>query len=206
MKCRSCEETIPSKFSHSIKTNTCPFCGEEIMEPALQNILKNLQTIMKDGELYMIEIEEWLASNYSLRKGGTKQSTVLSGGGDDESFDEESIRKQTEAAKQAIDFQKRAGIKPGNIKSLVEKIQSGGGAAHPSEFVGVDEDYGEIDMSNEVSLDPLSSNDAGQMAVAMNQGLATNQDDVLKNYYEIEKLKKLQRQQPAGGGKFSRGE
>lgn len=209
MKCRSCEETVPSKFAHSIKMNMCPLCGGEIMDPALQKVFADLQIIMKDAEPFMTEVEEWFASNYSLRKGAApREGQQMPSGGifDEENFDEDMLRRQTELAKSAINFQQRAGIKqqqPGGMKSIVEKIQ--GGAADPSEFVGVDPDYGPIDMSNEDAGAPLTQRDQLAMMQAMNQGGPVS-DDPVKEYYEIEKLKKLQRQQPTGGGKFSRGQ
>lgn len=201
MKCKSCSELIPPKFAHSIKTNICPFCGEGIMDELLQKVLTNLQIIMKEAEPFMIEVEEWFAANYSFCK-GNKSSNLHAEIGDDD-FSEEAIRKQAEIAKATADFQKRSGVKTSNMKALVEKIQSGKGAAHPSEFIGVDEDYGEIDMSDEPSSAPLSQKDALAMMQAMNQG-KSDDDDPVKNYYEIEKLKKLQRQPPSGAGKFSR--
>lgn len=189
----------------------CPLCGGEIMEPALQDVLKNLQIIMKDAEPFMSEVEEWLATNYSLRKGSANdvkaKQRPLNEDGEEETFDEESIRKQTAAAKSAIDFQKRAGIKTNDMKSLVEKIQSGKGAADPSEFVGIDPDYGPIDMSNESGSAPLTERDAMQMVSALDHLPPANEDaeEVIKNYYEIEKLKKLQRGTPTGKGTFTRG-
>eukprot|EP00697_Spironema_sp_BW2_P008858 gnl/Spiro4/23583_TR11653_c0_g2_i1.p4 gnl/Spiro4/23583_TR11653_c0_g2~~gnl/Spiro4/23583_TR11653_c0_g2_i1.p4 ORF type:complete len:211 (+),score=8.11 gnl/Spiro4/23583_TR11653_c0_g2_i1:6835-7467(+) len=210
MKCRSCEETVPSKFAHSIKMNMCPLCGGEIMDPALQKVFTDLQTIMKEAEPFMTEVEEWFASNYSLRKGsppkeGSPYSQQLSTGGifDEQNFDEETLRRQTELAKSTINFQQRAGIKQPGMRSIVEKIQ--GGAADPSEFVGIDPDYGPIDMSNEVAGAPLTQTDQLAMMQAMNTGGPVS-DDPVKEYYEIEKLKKLQRQAPTGAGKFSRGQ
>jgi hypothetical protein len=207
MKCKTCEEVIPSKFAHAIKTNVCPFCGENIMEEALQNILVELQTLMKAAEPFMEQVEEWLGSNYSLRKGGKlkEPSQNLSSGGifDENGVDEETMRRQTELAKSAISFQQRAGIKQPGMKSIVEKIQ--GGAADPSEFVGIDPDYGPIDMSGESAGAPLSKTDQMAMMQAMGSSGPVS-DDPVKEYYEIEKLKKLQRQQPTGLGKFSRGE
>ena len=200
MKCMSCEETIPSKFTHAIKSNTCPFCGAEIMEAALQTILSSLQTLMKEAEPYIDVVEEWFASNYSLRKGNKTSQ-------DDDNFDEDSIKKQTEAAKSAIAFQQRAGIKAGNdVKSLIDKIQNGKGAADPSEFVGIDEDYGPVDYSKDEPGQPLSKTEALTMMQALNQAPTQTSDDPLKDYYEIQKLKKLQRVQPTGQGKFSRGD
>lgn len=213
MKCMSCNENISAKFTHSIKTNICAFCGGEIIPAALQNILVNFQVLMKDGEPYMEQIEEWFASNYSLRKHNIQNvqkdfvSSQSSGGiFDDENFDEETLRRQTELAKNTASFQQRAGIKNNGMKSIVDQIRGGEGAADPSEFVGVDPDYGVIDMSKEEAGAPLSQKDALAMMQAMNQNNISASNDPVKDYYEIEKLKKLQKPKPSGQGKFSRGE
>src|SRR5271170_5480410 len=67
MKCKSCEEVVPSKFAHAIKQNECPLCGGEIMPVQLQNILSSLKTLMEEAkDKYMDEVKDWLASNYSL--------------------------------------------------------------------------------------------------------------------------------------------
>lgn len=214
MICKSCKEIIPSKFAHAIKTNICPFCGEEIMDSELQSVLSELQSVMKNAEPYMEAVEEWLSSNYSLKKvvKGSHSSSTLSPikEGEDESFDEESIRRQTEAAKNTTDFQKRAGIKAHSggmsAKELIAQIKGGSGAADPSEFVGEDPDYGHVDFSNEVPSAPLSQKDALQMISALGgEEQVQDSDDVLKNYYDMQKLKRLQSSGATGGGKFSRG-
>lgn len=209
MKCNVCKEEISPKFTHSIKLNVCPFCGGEILDPALQKILTDLQAIMKEAEQFMDEVEEWFASNYSLRKLSNNKIAEKPSPDvfDDENFDEETIRRQTEAAKTVTNFQKRAGIKGGDMKSIVERIQSGVGAADPSEFVGIDPDYGPIDLGAEdAPAAPLTQKEAMAMVQAMSQNSTAHSDDPVKNYYEIEKLKKLQRQRPTGQGKFSRGQ
>lgn len=206
MKCNACQETISPKFAHSIKLNICPFCGGEIMAPELQRILSGLQVLMVEAEPFITDVEDWFASNYSLRKGAApKENHQAPSGGifDEENFDEETLRRQTELAKSTINFQQRAGIKQPGMKSIVEKIQ--GGAADPSEFVGVDPDYGPIDMSGETAGAPLTQRDQLAMMQAMNQNASVS-DDPVKEYYEIEKLKKLQRPQATGPGKFSRGQ
>ncbi len=215
MKCNACQETISPKFAHSIKLNICPFCGGEIMDAELQRILSGLQILMTEAEPFLTDVEDWFASNYSLRKGKVREPSSpghpagqhLPSGGifDEENFDEETIRRQTEVAKATANFQKLAGVKTNTMKSLVEKIQSGQGAADPSEFVGIDPDYGPIDMSEESAGAPLTQRDQLAMMQAMNQGGSVS-DDPVKEYYEIQKLKKFQKGQPTGGGKFSRGE
>lgn len=213
MKCKACNEQIPSKFTHSIKINTCPLCGEQIMDEILQEILNNLSSLMKKAEEnnFIPDVEEWLSSNYKLNK-SNKTINTNNNLDDDNDFSEEGIKKQTEAAKTAEQFQKAAGVKKSNLKDIIEKIQNGGGAAAPEEFVGEDEFYGHIDLGEELknegaNIKPISEKDAMDMVKAMNLQSNKNTDDdsVLKEYYELQKLKRLQRA-PTGGGKFYRGE
>ena len=66
MKCKSCTNDVPPKFSHAIKTNICPFCGEEIMDSELQSALGDLQVAMEATDYYQEEIHDWLKCNYGL--------------------------------------------------------------------------------------------------------------------------------------------
>jgi len=66
MRCKSCTNEVPPKFSHAIKTNICPFCGEEIMDSELQLALTGLQEAMLAVEEYPDEMHDWLKCNYQL--------------------------------------------------------------------------------------------------------------------------------------------
>lgn len=66
MKCKSCSGDVPSKFSHSISTNTCPFCGNQIMDEELRSALSSIEQSMKCMEKYQNEILDWLKSKFSL--------------------------------------------------------------------------------------------------------------------------------------------
>lgn len=67
MKCKSCEGDVPPKFAHAILMNTCPLCGEEIMDKDLQIILAELKHCMSEGVAqYPESIFDWLKSNYNL--------------------------------------------------------------------------------------------------------------------------------------------
>ena len=207
MKCLSCEENIPPKFAHAIKSNICPFCGGQIMPPLLQEALTSLHTIMKDAEPYMEQIEEWLGANYGLYKKGSKSSTVVESGDPFSPVGEDDVdallNRQKAAAKMTAEFQKRAEIgkissKGLDKKSIIEKVNGGGGyAAAPSEFVGIDPDYGPIDMSQETE-DPLTTREAAQMI----HDIAEDDNDPVKAYYEKENLKRIHNR---GSGAFIRG-
>src|ERR1700722_4065132 len=68
MKCKSCHEDVPPKFTHALAVNICPLCGKEIMDTKLQNILGELKTALSSAQEYSEEVEDWLLSNYSLKK------------------------------------------------------------------------------------------------------------------------------------------
>ncbi|CAN5951424.1 unnamed protein product [Sphagnum jensenii] len=156
------------------------------MDPALQEVLTDLQLVMKEAEPYMDSVLEWFASNYQLYKENKRAATDIIQ--DSEDFSEEAIRKQTEAARMTANFQKRAGIKKTlDTKNILEQIKGGGGAADPSEFVGVDDDGSVVDMSEEDHT-PLSPREASQMI----SSIGGNDEEVVKNYYEMQKLRRAQ--------------
>ncbi len=66
MKCKSCTNEVPPKFSHAIKTNICPFCGDAIMDDELQAALSDLQEAMIATDSYQEEIFDWLKCNHGL--------------------------------------------------------------------------------------------------------------------------------------------
>ena len=66
MQCKSCSETVPPKFQHAIKSNVCPFCGQEIISLELQVALSELGEVLKSAEQYRTEICEWLKANYEV--------------------------------------------------------------------------------------------------------------------------------------------
>src|SRR5271168_5392906 len=68
MKCKSCQEDVPPKFTHALAVNICPLCGQEIMDIRLKNILGELKVALGDAKDYMDEVEDWLYSNFNLKR------------------------------------------------------------------------------------------------------------------------------------------
>lgn len=68
MKCISCETEINPQWKHAIDMNVCPFCGEEIVEEHLKNLLSTLRTTMEALQAYPDELNDWMLSNYSYIK------------------------------------------------------------------------------------------------------------------------------------------
>lgn len=184
MKCKSCHEVIPPKLNHALRSNICPYCGEEIMASELKEILSNLQEVMKLSEPYAEEVEEWLGANYGLHKEGSHRATGLVSEASD-SFTEEDIQKETEIAKRTAEIHRRSLVKHKSKKSILEQIQ-GRSESSEVEFDNQDEklSYGDFEDGND-----LSPNELNQIkSVVGGSG-----EDIVEKYYEMDKLKKLHR-------------
>jgi len=187
MKCKSCHEVIPPKLSHSIRTNICAFCGEDIMAEELQAILSNLQDVMKLSEPYKEEVEEWLESNYGLHKEGKHKSTGLLSEVN-ESFTDEDIQKETEIAKRTAEIHRRSLVRSKTKKSILEEIQGRAGSSDVLEVEEQEQSQDYSDFENDIESG-LSPNEMNQIkSVVENSG-----EDLVKKYYEMDKLKKLHR-------------
>lgn len=209
MKCMSCSEDISPKFAHAISQNTCPMCGNEIMHAKLQVILTDLKAALDDASEYPAEVEDWLLSNYSLKKFDLSQEPQTNVRSSGPMFDETgklinpkpgskpiSVNRTGEDMGTAAgdqegmtDFAKRAGVK--SLKRAVEHIQ---GAADPSEFGSDPEDGVLIDDGSAVPLDNRGKMEL-QDIFAEDQGKS--------QILELEKLKRL-RAQGQGDGKIRR--
>lgn len=212
MNCISCKEDIPSKFTHALSINICPLCGKEIMPEELKNVLAKLKIVFDDAKNYMNEVEDWLAANFSFKR--LKPNEIIL---DKNQYDNEmkqryfsntpSNRKDENSSPddKANMFAKRAGVP--DHKNTLDFIKGKGsfGAADPSEFVGVDDEYGEINSDNvevDQNLTPLNKSEANQIG-----SIFADKNNTSSSALEIQKLKKLQSQSSFsnGGGKFRRG-
>lgn len=68
MKCITCAIEINPKWTHAIEINICPFCGQNIVDEQLKNLLSSLRETMKDLQQYPNELNDWLLSNYNYIK------------------------------------------------------------------------------------------------------------------------------------------
>src|SRR5271170_6309113 len=189
MKCKSCQEDVPPKFTHALTVNICPLCGQEIMDLKLKNILGELKVALGDAKDYMDEVEDWLLSNYSLKKikpnevtvdkiklqtleqksaavqAGTFNppmqnshgpGTMVNRRDEDSGSDDVVVDERPPNSGMSV-FHQRAGVL--NPKKALDFIKGKAslGAADPSEFSGVDEEYG-VDIGSE-NLNPLNTNE-----------------------------------------------
>jgi hypothetical protein len=222
MKCRSCKEDVPPKFAHALSVNVCPLCGQEIMEAKLQNVLAELKICLTDAQEYSEEVEDWLFSNYSFKKIKSNEVVVdknqlerqvqthahtnanasvshFTGKGPGVSVNRNEDEDLTVEDQPSI-FAKRAGI--GNHKKAIDFIKgrTSFGAADPSEFQGVDDEYGDVNgYSDDEDTNPLNVNERKQMANIFSQD-----DNKVSQEMQMQKLKRLQAASEGGGGFFRR--
>jgi hypothetical protein len=104
MQCLSCSNDVPSKFAHAIKTNCCPFCGNEIMAKELQQILNNLHDTMTEAaeQEYQEQALSWVCSNFNL----------ISRDDNDFLTQIETLKSENEKLKNDIAELKEKGVKP----------------------------------------------------------------------------------------------
>jgi hypothetical protein len=184
------------------------------MKEELKNIFAELKILMSNAEPYMSEVEDWLYTNYSLKKvfpGEEKPNNSIdfiaqakakmankSGSiSVNRSSDDEENNSDEDSAPKTI-FAQRAGIKA--HKKALDFIKGRtSGAADPSEFVGEDEEYADVSDEENYNEPPLNAREANQLSSLFedpSKGKSSNELD-------IENLKRV-RKQIAGRGIFRR--
>lgn len=68
MKCITCEVEINPKWKHAIELNTCPFCGQAIVDEQLRELFSSLRETMEQLSPYQDQLNDWLLSNHSYIK------------------------------------------------------------------------------------------------------------------------------------------
>lgn len=69
MECMSCNAAINPKWKHAIENNSCPCCGEKIMEEALKDLLSTLTTTINlFKEKFEKQLNHWLLYNFDYIK------------------------------------------------------------------------------------------------------------------------------------------
>jgi len=92
MRCMSCGANIPPEWVMAIQSNTCPGCGNEIMNEPTQQLLKELSEAMEKMPNDPQGVAGWLLSNYRFQKMGEgapvekfhRQGSAPGGGADPE--------------------------------------------------------------------------------------------------------------------------
>lgn len=207
MKCKSCREDVPPKFIHAISVNICPLCGSEIMDTKLQTILNDLKNTMDSAKEYSEQVEDWLQSNYSLKKINPNEIIVPKSAAHIQTpahakpspihRSEDEILVDEQQVPTSV-FAERAGVN--KLKKAVDRIKGNVGAADPSEFNGVDEEYGDVEIENEANAVPLDFK--GKRDIQNIFG----EDDKTQQALELQRVKKLRAQGAVGGsgGAFRR--
>ncbi len=198
MKCNSCSEDVPAKFAYAISMNACPLCGGNIVDPNVQIIINDLKAVLNKANDHMDQIEDWLFTNFQLRKikdnevvidkdelpatvrdeerqGRGKGISVRRSGEDGN--DEDGVSSNKLSPKRAID---------------IIKGRAGSGLADPSEYKGVDDEGNEIDLEAEAG-EGLDRNEVDQMANLFGDGIHSDPKESARHDAHLQKLKSLQR-------------
>lgn len=75
MQCMSCDANIPPQWVNAIESNTCPGCGQAIMDDSSKELLDELKDAMEKMPNDPAGLAGWLLSNYNLYKIGDAQPT-----------------------------------------------------------------------------------------------------------------------------------
>jgi hypothetical protein len=196
MKCNSCSEDVPAKFQHAISINSCPLCGEHIVDPNVQIIINDLKAVLNKASEHMDQIEDWLFTNFQLRKlkedeivinknelPATVRDEERQGGG-----------KPKPLRRANGDVEEGVGTGQINPKNAIEFIKKGGagGLADPSLYVGTDDEGNEIDLASEAG-DGLNRNELGQMTNLFGDGMQIDPKESARADAHLQKLKSLRR-------------
>jgi len=69
MECMSCQATINPKWKFAIENNSCPCCGQQIMEQELKDLLSSLSSSFdKLNENYAKQLDHWMLHNFNYIK------------------------------------------------------------------------------------------------------------------------------------------
>jgi DNA-directed RNA polymerase subunit RPC12/RpoP len=156
MRCMSCGANVPPEWVHSIQSNTCPGCGNEIMGSATQELLKELTEAIERMPNDPQGVAGWLLSNYRFQKVGSGEPVEKfhrKGGG--------SPRGEFDDSQLKMDPTYNEFIKRNNAEQLVArgehlaKVKHGGGKLGElaSMISGVGDPYGD-DTTTNVPEDP----------------------------------------------------
>ena len=144
MKCMSCQSDINPKWKFAIENNSCPCCGDKIMEEELKNLLSTLSsTINSLTENYSEQLNDWLLSNFNYIKTNSpnlknylpKELFVTQSRQSNSSFEDNELQDEDDelvkkvSDEQAARFFKNSGAdkvvkRTQELKELVQKIKS----------------------------------------------------------------------------------
>ena len=184
MKCQSCQEEVSAKFKAAISKNECPYCGSTIVSEKLQEILSELQVLMKDAEEFPDEVADWFFTNYQMKKVDPKKVLQHNSVNDE---DEDGLTP----------FAKLAGMKvkppkSSKFKQVIEHIQADDEEVEVAPRMSEPQDYEDLERQNVImapdpNAPPLTMNDAQQM-IDLFDNSSVNEE------LELEKLKRMRRQ------------
>lgn len=197
MQCQSCKEDVPAKFAHAISINSCPLCGNDIVPVFIKNILNELEVVLNKAKDHMDQMEDWLFTNYSLRK--IKDNEVVIDKNEmpvavrDEERPQGKGQTKGASVRRARDGNEEDGVSLSPKKAIdIIRGRSSSGLADPSEFVGTDEDGTVVNLADSDEV-PLNKSEVDQMQNLFGNGIQSDPKEDAKHSAHLNKLKNLQR-------------
>src|SRR5271165_6003199 len=143
MKCNSCSEDVPAKFAHAISINSCPLCGNAIVDPEVKLIINDLETVLNKAKDHMEQIEDWLMTNFQLHK--VKENEIVINKDDLPAAVRGEERQQGKGkginVRRSKEDDEDEGVSLSPKKAIdIIRGKASSGLADPSQFHGVDDE------------------------------------------------------------------
>lgn len=152
MNCVSCGSKINPKWRHAVQNNSCPYCGESIMDEELKGLLLTLESTFENlSENYSDQLDYWLSANYGYSKHGKPRPKFTEDG--DLEVDENHLSKFMKNAPVKVDTSEQ------RKESLREKIKQA--KSGESEFLFSNDDDLEVDVMGTSDLSQSYSSALG---------------------------------------------
>jgi Zn-finger nucleic acid-binding protein len=195
MKCNSCSEEVLAKFQYAISTNSCPYCGGQIVDPNVQIIINDLKAVLNKASEHMDQIEDWLFTNFQLRK--LKEDEVVINKNELPATVRDEERQQGKGkgvnVRRSRDGDEDEGVSLSPKKAIdIIRGKASSGLADPSEFRGVDDEGNEIDLGSEAG-EGLDRGELGQMSNLFGDGIQLDPKESARADAHLQKLKSMRR-------------
>lgn len=145
MKCMSCGVEIPAEWVKVIEKNVCPNCEGQILNDAMQSLIRELGEALDKMPNDPQGIAGWLVSNYQMVKIGTGEPvTKFYGNKPQAKTNNEGVPVGLKIANNPLqNFYKNAGLKksPEEYAAIAEKINSDVIKDYGDDEPTVNEDY-----------------------------------------------------------------
>jgi Zn-finger nucleic acid-binding protein len=123
MLCANCNVNIPPEWKAAVRLNSCPSCGNAIMNDAMQTLLEEIRDALKQMPNDPEGLAGWLLSNYQLVKIGDGKP-VLEFYGEKRNRNPKQEKYKKDSENLLEQFEKKAGLKASKYKDIISQFES----------------------------------------------------------------------------------